>query len=349
MEAVPNNPVSNVLGPGLTDETVSNAIKESGYPLQLSVARTLRDDFSLVEEWGFSDPETGAVRTIDLVASKELYDWKGPQPRVRPALNLIIECKQSELPYVFFQAGAKCWLPDFPLVSGLRSNLIVITSDDDPSTWSHRPLDLLEVHRHPFLVDGPRFCVTFSKCVRKGSDIVLSGSDPYQSIMFPILKAVCHFDSMQRPPATAHYFDCHLVIGLAILDAPMVAVEMTDSGSESRLVPWVRVVRHEPCEGEHEYDRYHAFGVDVVHKDYLRNYIREHVLPFADEFSRLVLKHGSVLAECRGFVPGMRKSGWTGIEARLQEASANTTLNRGKAALGAFHTLRKKPPQKGGQ
>ena len=306
----------------MTDEMVSSAVKASGYPLQLVVARTLRENFSLIEEWGFTDPETQTVRTIDLLASKQLYDLQGPQPRVRPAITFVIECKQSELPYVFFLAEAKCWLPDFPLVSGLKSNDIVTTSDDDPSTWHHRPLDLLGLqHTQPFLKDAPHFCVTFSRCVRKGSALALSGSDPYQSVMFPILKAMCHFDCVQRPPVTAHYFDCNLVIGLAVLDAPMVAVKMTDSGSESTLVPWVRIVRHEPCEGEHKYDRYRVCGVDVVHKDYLRDYVREHALPFAAEFGRLALKHATVLAECRGFIPSMRKQGWTGMEARLQEAN----------------------------
>jgi hypothetical protein len=325
MEAASNNPVTNVLGPGLTDEMISSAVKTSGYPLQLVVARTLRNDFRLLEEWGFLDPETKTVRTIDLVASRSLYDPRNTQPRVRPAVNFIIECKQSGLPYVFFLTEAECWVPDFPLVSGLKSNDIVITSDDDPSTWHNRPLDLLGLqHDHPFLRDVPEFCVTFSKCARKGSDLVLCGSDPYQSIVFPILKAMCHFDNVECPPATAHYFDCNLVIGLAVLDAPMIAIRMTDSGSESRLVPWVRVVRREPCEGENRHESHHVYGVDVVHRDYLHDYVHAHALPFAEAFARLVLKHGTVLAECRGFVPGMGKNPWIGIEARLQEASAST-------------------------
>jgi hypothetical protein len=339
MNSAPENPVANTLGAGVTAAMVEQAIHESGYPLQLVVAQELAHEFALQEEWSFVDPDSGSTRTIDLLASKRLFELEEPQPRVRPALNFVIECKQSELPYVFFLSGSNPWVPDFPLISGLKTRDIVITSDDNPSRWTFRPLHVLELDRHPFLTEAVPFCMTFSKCVRKGSDLVLSGSDPYQSLVFPILKAASYFDKVQSPPPTAYYFDCEIVIGLGVLDAPMVGVCLTDSGTKSELLPWVRVVRHQPSNGVHKYDRSQVFGIDIVHKGYLGTYVDQHVMPFANEFSRLVLKYPDVLANARGFVSGMGENSWTNIEPRLQRAMLTTGRKRWKVVLSNLTAL----------
>jgi len=339
MKTVSHNPAANILGAGVTDVMVEQAIASSGYPLQLVVAQKLSSDFSLQEEWSFVDPDTGSARTIDLVACKRLFEWKEPQPRIRPALDLVIECKQSDLPYVFFLSGSYPWLPDFPIISGLKARDIVLTSDDDPSSWIYRSLHVLELDRHPFLMESVPFCMTFSKCVRKGSDLVLSGSDPYQSLIFPILKAVSHFDKVQSPPSTAYYFDCHMVIGLGILDAPMVGVRLTNRGTETEILPWVRVVRHQPCPDDNKVERSQVLGIDIVHKDFLATYVDNHARPFAEEFSRLALKHAHVLADARGFVPSMGKNSWTDIEGRLQPASFGTGGKRVRAVLKRFRGI----------
>jgi hypothetical protein len=339
MDSAIDNPTANTLPAGVTDAMVEQSIHASGYPLQLVVTDALSQDFSVREEWSFVDPDTGSARTIDLVASRSLFEWKEPQPRVRPALNLVIECKQSDLPYVFFLSGSHPWLPDFPIISGLKAKHIVLTSDDDPSSWSYRLLDVLELNLHPFLTESVPSCMTFSKCVRKGSELVLSGSDAYQSLVFPVLKAACHFDNVQQPPPTAYYFDCEIVIGLGVLDAPMVGVHLTDSGTKAELLPWVRVVRHQPSDGHNKYDSTKVFGIDIVHKEYLRAYVDQHVMPFANEFSRLVLKHPEVLAYGRGFVAGMGENSWTDIEPRLQRATIVTAQKKWKASLGKLLAL----------
>jgi hypothetical protein len=333
MDSTQDNPIANTFGSGVTDVMVEQAIRSSGYPLQLIVAQALSKDFSLTEEWSFVDAETGTARTIDLVATRHLFEWKEPQPRVRPALNLVIECKQSDLPYVFFLSGNCHWIPDFPIISGLKDKHIVLTSDDDPSSWTYRPLEVLGLNGHRFLTESVPFCMTFSKCVRKSSELVLSGSDAYQSLVFPILKASQYFDKMQKPPSTAFYFDCEIVIGLGILDAPMVGVRLTDSGTTTELLPWVRVVRHEPLEGHNRHDSSQLLGIDIVHKDYLGTYINQHVMPFANEFSRLVLKHPDPLADAQGFVSGMGANSWTDIEPRLQRATLRAGGKRGKAII----------------
>ena len=139
MKSTPENPSSNRLTSGVSDEALQVAIQASGYPLQLEVAQYLSEEFCVQEEWSYIDHQAQVSRAIDLVASRRLFEWNEPQPRVRPELNLVIECKKSELPYVFFLSDHHTRLPDFPTISGLKAKKVVITSDDDPSSW-HMPL-----------------------------------------------------------------------------------------------------------------------------------------------------------------------------------------------------------------
>ena len=99
MDHAPNNPTSNQLGPGLTEDQVRTAVERSGYPLQTIVGNLLRskpdtkeEKFCVQEEWSFVDPETNELRTIDLRAELRLHSWD-IEPRVRAHLNLLIECK----------------------------------------------------------------------------------------------------------------------------------------------------------------------------------------------------------------------------------------------------------------
>ena len=119
MKAIPNNPPTNKLGSGLTEADVLDAVSKSGYPLQTIIANFLRPQFHVQEEWSYDDKDTHEPRTMDILAEKWLWDINQEQPRVRPALDLLVECKQSALPYVFFLSSSKPLVPHFPRLTGL--------------------------------------------------------------------------------------------------------------------------------------------------------------------------------------------------------------------------------------
>lgn len=103
-KSTPINPNTNKLAAGVNEADVLGAITKSGYPLQNIVADYCeKGAFRTVEEWSYLDKDSGQLRTIDVKAEKPLFDSKeGAKIRVRPGLVLLIECKQSQLPYVFF-------------------------------------------------------------------------------------------------------------------------------------------------------------------------------------------------------------------------------------------------------
>lgn len=271
------------------------------------------------------------MRTIDIIAGTGLYDFQ-EQLRVRPSLNLIIECKQSILPYVFFLSPSKPFILEYPLITGLNSSKILIETDDSLSTWSLGLSSVLGLDNHKFIKE-PDYCSTFSKCVRKGSELEITGSEAYNTIVLPLVKAMSHFSFVKSPLATAYYFDAHLTIGLAVIDAPMVGVRVNESNNEIVHLPWVRVPRHEFFENEDYWERSKISVIDLIHKDFLIEYINKHLLPFANFYSKEVVKHQDVLATGKGFAGGMEKFGCYDISGRMQPLKKYQSVRKPKYLL----------------
>lgn len=333
MKNVKNNPTSNILQAGVTEEKINVAIIKSGYPLQTRVSKQLSGQFHVQEEWSFADKKTGEIRSTDILAEKWFWEKEKKQPRVRPNLNLIIECKQSELPYIFFLSDHTLWAPNFPFIAGLSKDDLTLTTDNDPSTWMYSVTDALSLSYDDFLTKGPLFCNKFSKCERKGSDLLLSGEMPFNEIIYPLLSAMNHFKLAEKPPSTAYYFDLHLVIGIGVLDAPMLGVKVEDQKHELISLPWVRVVKHQTDKNPDFTHKNNLFAIDIVHKDFLAEYINKHVLPFAERFSKLAIKHQEVIANSKGFVSNMDGIKRTEIEKNLLPISFKNQQNRYKVMI----------------
>jgi hypothetical protein len=319
MRVRPDNPQSNNLPPGLTETQVAEAVKKSGYPLQIVVAELLKPQFGVQQEWSYIDEDGDQLRSLDVVAERPLYEFSNEnRPRIRPTLDLLVECKQSDMPFVFFLTSERMLGFEFPRTAGLFQENIKISTDDNPSTWTLPINRVLDLVKEPFIVDSVDYCATFSKCVRKGSSIELSGTDAFHGIILPLIKALKHFLRHERPPETAFYHDLHLVLPVAVLDAPMIAVQVTNAGNELVQTPWIRVVRHESEDNETLTQRSHLYAVDVVHRDFFAEWLTKHVTPYAEKFAAAALRHQTELATGAGYAAGMRKNSWGSIESRLR-------------------------------
>lgn len=302
MQAATSNPKGNVIGAGLTEAQVEEAVRRSGYPLQTLIAQSLTGVFHVREEWSFVDADTNELRTLDILAERPFYDIN-KHTRVRPTLDLLIECKQSDLPYVFFLASNRTWLPKFPALAGLFGNDITVITDDDPSTWVFTIQSALGIDQDPFVEDGPRHCMSLAKCMRKGKDLEVSGAETFNGIVLPLVKAIKHFQQQEIPPSTAYYHDMHMVFAVAVIDAPMIAIDMTDTGQNLTYEPWLRVIRNQATLADNWIDRGQIHAIDVVHKDFFETYITDHIIPFAERVSEKALKHAVEIATGEAFAP----------------------------------------------
>ena len=236
---------------------------------------------------------------MDIHASEFLYDLmdRKPKPRVRPILDLFIECKQSELPYVFFLFSIERWVPDFPMFSGLVADSRALVLMEENGRGINVPvIEALGLKEHPFLAGSTEYASTFSKCERTGSSLKLSGSESYNQIVLPLLKAAAYFHEIEKPPESARYFDCHLMLCVGVLNAPMIGVRVTENSHELTMLPWVRVVRQQSEQSPSPRRWKRVTAIDVVHKDFFQTYMKTHLLPFADDFSQKVFENEEIVA-----------------------------------------------------
>jgi hypothetical protein len=145
------------------------------------------------------------------------------------------------------------------------------------------------------------------------------GTEAFQSTVLPLVKALRYFKKQEEPPATAHYFDCHIQLAIiTLIDAPMLATRIQENKTSLSLTPWVRLVRNEAVDPAPFYDRIQTFGMDVVHKSFFDKYLQQHAIPCALQFTPLAIKHQVELATGLGSASGMGRDGWKSIEPRLK-------------------------------
>ncbi|MFF9900515.1 hypothetical protein [Streptomyces longispororuber] len=320
----PDAPAWGQLRAGLTLDALQEAVEKSGYPLQSTIFQLLERDFRVQQEWGFRDRISGEMRSIDLVAIRELQHAPPQESRIRPTLAVMIECKQSDLPYVFFSTSPAPWKLDLPVICGLGIADVAVTTDDNPSTWHFSAAEALDLTSHAFH-NAEGFSIV-SKCARKGSRLELSGTEAYSGIVMPLISAATHFIEASRPPETAHWFDAYLVCAVAVVDAPMVVAKNSSTGVELEARPWCRLFRHEPKNrGEFLGEVGRHLAVDVIHKDFVAEYFNGHLLPFAEHFREGTLRNHEVLATGEGFIEGHQFNPSEGLRDFLKPKSGESS------------------------
>jgi hypothetical protein len=283
------NPSTDVLGPGISSDDLKAAIERSGYPLQSTavdlVLAQMSDDkynWSVQEEWAYLDADVSQVRQLDAFISCEIRfpdsdrhevgQPRDPRNHLRARLDLLIECKQSELPYVFFvRESVHCLGPE---LAGLpHSELSLRSGPDEPSNMAMSYFDVLGLNNLR-LAWPDSTAVAMTRAERKGSKLELSGEEAYRGLSLPLMKALQHYLTVVQVKPEHLFFDIRTVLPLAVLRAPIVAVHMEDDGPHLEAVPWVRVARTEPVDQRrHFWLTSEPRFFDVVHVDYLSSYV----------------------------------------------------------------------------
>lgn len=117
MRTSSDNPSTNALAPSVKETELIRAISVSGYPLEGLVARQLTADFRIVEEWDFIDDTKNEHRNLDVLASRFYETGSADIPNI--SLSLLVECKRSIHPFVFFKRVTTPPIPQFPAIAGV--------------------------------------------------------------------------------------------------------------------------------------------------------------------------------------------------------------------------------------
>lgn len=310
MKADKSNPESNQLPTGISETELVNAIEASGYPLQGIVASKLDSHFSVTEEWGYIDRDSKDHRALDIFAHKRLHEDNNAP--IQPNLVLLIECKRSRHPYVFFENVIERSIPGFPFVSGLPRDRVSISEQNGNRSRDAFGEEVLGLSEFPLIEPGPPKCAAFSKGIPSGKKVKLSGTDPFNSLVLPLVKALDHSSQLYQAIGQSSRVFPTLTFCISVLDAPMILVKSPESASAPILTPWTRITRLEANPDPRSRLRYRFYAVDAVHIDHFNEVLHDHILPFAAEFSKRAVRLGNVLLN-GGMVPDLSNWGWDQI------------------------------------
>jgi hypothetical protein len=290
MDQDPNNPSRNRLAPGFNEASLIHAIEESGYPLQGIVADKLNGEFTIVEEWGFIDRDTQEHRSLDVFAFK-IMPTEG---EIRPCVALLIECKRSIHPYVFFKNVVDREIPRFPKVEGLTRNSITVHESSGKRLSEASGAAVLGLSELAFIHPGPPRCSAFTKAIAQGAKVSVSGSDPFNKMIMPLVKASDHASSLYKAHDNPDRLYPTIILCVSVLDSPILLVNSPAEASRPILTPWVRVPRQE-AQPDRRGVNYVYYVIDVVHVDFFDSFLSNHLMPFVSEFESRVHHQAPVL------------------------------------------------------
>jgi hypothetical protein len=308
----PDNPPENVLPSSISEAAVIEALAASGYPLQVSVARQLRDikeyksvnyePITIIEEWTFIDRDTEKPRGLDI-----LFELKLPftyMDKTYAALTLLIECKASKHPFVFFETASPYELREFrsyPKIVGLRNERITlnIASGFIPYMLVV-PQQLLAIKDIPTTLAPAAHASSYTKVIPEGRKARTSGEDAYNSTVLPLLKAMAHYATVKLPAVEHTHFHAIATFAIAVIDAPLL---VSRTNGDLVRVPWVRLSKHELAEGDRPGHRDDLSVIDFVHAAFFHRFLCEFILPFASHFTERVKRQRNVLAAGKGQLP----------------------------------------------
>jgi hypothetical protein len=311
MRQDPSNPSRNQLPANFNEPELLHAIEASGYPLQGVVASKLQQNFAVTEEWSYIDRDTKEHRSLDVFAYRSLSVDR--EASVQPSLILLIECKRTSHPYIFFKSIVHRPIPRFPSVAGLPYGRVSIHEQGGKRFLEVPGATALGIDKMPFVEPGPPCCASFAKAVPSGKKVELSGSDPFNSLILPLVKALEHATQLRRAQERPERLFPSLILCISVLDAPIILVEKPEQSADPVLMPWIRVVRQEATSDTTGRKPFCHYGVDVIHVDSLDEIICRHLIPLGEEFARRAVQLREVLFH-GGEVANLDKWEWEEIQ-----------------------------------
>lgn len=300
------NPPENKLHDGLCEDELISSITTSGFPLQGVVAHHLKSNYGVTEEWSYIDRDSKDLRSLDIFAFRKLT----ASEILTPYTVMLIECKSSIHPYVFFQNSVERSLP-FPTICGLRNITIRQRVGQENKSQSCKATSILGLDETPFWKTPP-VCSAFTQAIAKGKKVHVSGTDPFNSIVMPLVKATDHAIELYGNPPSNQACNLYptLILNICVLDAPMIVVGNPGNEQSVRLEPWVRILRQEakPNNDRH----YEHYVVDVVHRGYLETFFDTQIEEFFNTYQKRACNKSEIFRR-GGVVDSLDSWIWTDV------------------------------------
>ncbi|MFJ2929485.1 hypothetical protein ACIPIU_31310 [Streptomyces massasporeus] len=274
--------------PSPTSEDIINSLERTGYLLEQRVARKVRSaGFTATTGKAFKDPEEGKSREVDVFAVKKV--WDAPSGNILVSIQLVIECKRSDGPYVALGRN--------PNVLDTHRQPHSHTLPIDQVRWLEyvgertarqhgmQTWKWLGLHELPGSPNrDTRKGVQLVRMNPKNNAWTAENSSVFE-LTIPLMKAVEAFRPLRdKNPEPRHAHLC-LCFPIIVTSGELFYVNGESETPAAERVDWV------PLERDIDMNSMTGlFNPDVVTYSALDQYLRERVLPFSEAVGEEVAK-----------------------------------------------------------
>ena len=274
-------------------ESIVSALRKSGYLMEQEVATQLENlGFDVWTNWAFRDVDEGKSRELDVRGVKQLAT--NDSASLGAFVEVLIECKNNTNPYVFI-SRPKGTVDNreapyefcFPIPEYEERKRIDAKSSHIRYKKGFFHLGFDRIHR---AFGDSQKVVQFCQLYRKGKSWAVNHGGLYDSVFFPMAKAVMtrHKDIASLRGDWKYFW---LLVPIVVLNGDIYCVDSSASNPRPESVDYVtftREIRAKTVDGK--------FTVDFVRQDQLSAFMNERVVPLTSRMIELVSREaGTVL------------------------------------------------------
>lgn len=195
-------------------ERLKEDIEKSGLPLEADVSSILENNgWNVLNQSGYTDPDTGKARTINILATKRI-DTPSSKVFSNLFMELVIECKKSDKPWVFYIKGRgkefefPINLVKFHVKPRVRLNLLEVNKLLNPTHYNQPDFQKVAIISYePFKSEGKQEIFEAKNQVIKALNSELGfmrkfgtypGTSESISILYPVIVFDGHLFEYER-------------------------------------------------------------------------------------------------------------------------------------------------------
>lgn len=273
-------------------EEIIDALRKSGYLMEQEVASQLEAfDFHVFPNQAFEDIEEGKSREIDVVARKRVAHSE--ESKLSAFVEIVAECKNNTNPFIFI-GRPKNQTDNLRAPQEYVFPLESYEAQEEPGTIRRRtsyksPFFHLGFDKVHYDYAKDMKAVQFCRIYRKGKEWQANHGGLYDSIFYPIAKAVTSSKQEQVDFNRSSDWGCFwFIFPMVIVSGDIYYVDSTipNPVPESRgHVNFKRQIQSEKLNG--------VFAVDFVRQDQIGAFVSDCLNPLASKVADLVTDHAN--------------------------------------------------------
>lgn len=272
--------------PNLDD--IMRALKKSGYLMEQEVASDLEAlDFHVHTNWAFEDADEGKSREIDVRAIKRVAH--NEEKCLSAFVEILIECKNIASPLVLIARNKnRADALDTPNELVFPVHKYEMTKKLDSNRSIGRRIDPFfhlgfdKVH-YDYLRDFK--AVQFCRIDRNGNNWKASHGGLYDSIFYPISKAVMHRKNELSPKQGDRWHYFWIIVPMVVVSGDIYFVDSMQSAPRPQIANFLsfkREIRSKNLNG--------TFTIEFARQECVANFVTDCIEPLVDKVSALTME-----------------------------------------------------------